>query len=770
MCKGISAWMKEDEAQAQEVSSPPLQQEKKPQNVEQVLTMMKSFQDLQQENKKLEGQIYLLNTAKEKLEHAHAKLALPSNPLPTSSELLGDTLPPHPPQSPVDSLQPFHPWVVQAPSAPPPPYVFLVMSLAGGEIRGPQGQKGAVIGGFADVVHITPAAAAGQPPSAQPRAVQPMGMGGAASAKAGASISSPKSVDFMEFDPLKTQGEPGAEDHPSVNSATSQEELKKGTSVTPSTGGTASPADEVWRLEFTPLPNPGRKEQSQPVKTAGIEKPQWIGEVYGEVQADKDALADILRRVIKVEERVKKENLAVFDEEDEIEEENEPDCVEGCEARPDTKMAGMKFRSQKTVYRTEKPKQKLVSQDKTISGREKRQSVFRKYNLLKPEEKEVHFKNSLDNLEWEMPLMCGAKQEPVYRSYKMRDLEALVQQLPPITEGGAAWLRKLRALTEGEELAIGDFRAIAGRTMIARGLADVEEIAKTTTLPNDVPYSRVEDKLADAVREKYITPNVGSIPKITWDPKYTPREFLENAKEQWMSQTGIHPGQEGENRAWFRAAALKGLPDKVTADLEKNPDFAVADSTQWERHVTHRLQLEQDTVNKQKKELEEAQVQLLKLQLSEAREKNSSKKKEKEVSKPMMVVQPQADPAPEQPERAPGSYPGDREIPRQRRTGRNRGANRSQRGRGGFWRPDPRARGSGNPRTNPWNVCYQCGREGHWARECRELLRNYEQRDYQAWGAQRGRGGYQDRHQAPNPSVAPRSQYPVGDWNWDEQY
>lgn len=104
--------------------------------------------------------------------------------------------------------------------------------------------------------------------------------------------------------------------------------------------------------------------------------------------------------------------------------------------------------------------------------------------------------------------------------------------------------------------------------MLGGGLADVEEIAKTTAYPNDMPYNRVEDKLADAVREKYMTPNFSSIPKITWDPKYTPREFLERAKEQWMSQTAIHPGQEGEHRAWFRAAVLKGLPDKVTTDLE----------------------------------------------------------------------------------------------------------------------------------------------------------------------------------------------------------
>lgn len=152
----------------------------------------------------------------------------------------------------------------------------------------------------------------------------------------------------------------------------------------------------------------------------------------------------------------------------------------------------------------------------------------------------------------------------------------------------------------------------------------MEEIPNTTRDANDVPYSVVENVLSDAVREKYPTPNAGSIPKIIWDPKHTPREFLEKAKDQWMSETGIHPGQGGEHRA----VVLAGLPERVTIDLEKNPDFAVADSTQWERHVVHRLQLEQDKANKQKKELEDAQVLLIKLQLAEAKNKVSDKKKE----------------------------------------------------------------------------------------------------------------------------------------------
>lgn len=86
------------------------------------------------------------------------------------------------------------------------------------------------------------------------------------------------------------------------------------------------------------------------------------------MHANKDALADILQKVIKVEERVLKENLAVLEEEDEISEEDKPDSVDGRENRPDTKMLGMKLRSQKIVPGMDKIKQKLVKRDRTLSG------------------------------------------------------------------------------------------------------------------------------------------------------------------------------------------------------------------------------------------------------------------------------------------------------------------------------------------------------------------------------------------------------------------
>lgn len=87
--------------------------------------------------------------------------------------------------------------------------------------------------------------------------------------------------------------------------------------------------------------------------------------------------------------------------------------------------------------------------------------------------------------------------------------------------------------------------------------------------------------------------------------------------------------------------------------------------------MVHRLKLEQDEANKQKKELEDVQALLIKLQLAEAKNKVSDKKKEaKEGTKKMMVVRPQTDPEPDCLDLDTNLYPDDRwpaNKPRQRR-------------------------------------------------------------------------------------------------------
>lgn len=60
----------------------------------------------------------------------------------------------------------------------------------------------------------------------------------------------------------------------------------------------------------------------------------------------------------------------------------------------------------------------------------------------------------------------GAK----YNSFNLGDLQSLVEQMPSVSEGGALWLMQLDKLTAANQLALGDFRAVAARCLTASGL------------------------------------------------------------------------------------------------------------------------------------------------------------------------------------------------------------------------------------------------------------------------------------------------------------
>ncbi|KAL4009593.1 hypothetical protein ACER0C_003445 [Sarotherodon galilaeus] len=726
MCNAVPSWMKEQVEKTESAK----EVDQKIKGTEDMVSIKKSLRQLQEENKKLEDQMTKLASKEEEANRHHTPK--------------------------------IYPWIPQLPSAPPqalrveapPPYVMPMMTFDGGRVRGPDGQTGIVLGGIADVKYtgtITTTQTGETMTGGQPTPEEAGTL--IASAAGGDSTSPHDDVTVQDSGKIGSHGEPHSE-----------------APLTPPHEDMGSPDDVVRRPSFVDLPTPKREGQLQTGKSLPVRKDRWEGEVQGFMHEDRDAILAVLDTLTLVKQKalrgLAEEEITARRNSSEEEDSEQEDIIEGAASDPGT---SIKLRNRR-VSRDSGTRRKS-------SGRGQRQSVFDvPRGLEKPKKsKGVQFRDEATTTSLNLPLIMGPKHEPIYRAYKVRDLDALVKQLPPITEGGARWLRKLNMLTEGEEIAIGDFRGIAGRCVLGCGLADVEEIAGTTHLANDVPYRDVQSDLADAVREKYPTPNTGAIPKIIWDPQHTPSEFLARAKEQWMSETGIHPGREGESRAWFRAAVLAGLPKQVRTDLEKNPDFAVADSTQWERHVTHRLMLEQDEVNKQKKALEDAQAELVKLQLNEARDKYVGKKKEiKEATKKIMVVKPQPDPVPEWPDLDPNVYPDDRwpvNAPRQRQPAGNWGAGRPYRGRGGSAGRGQRARGTGNPSYTSWNACLRCGAEGHWARDCPEPPINYRGRGYQtqARGAPRGRGTYRGGHQAPNPGAAPVTQYPVADWNWEEE-
>lgn len=659
-----------------------------------------------------------------------------------------------------------YPWATLTPSAPPPPYVMPVMTLEGGEVRGPDGQTGSVRGGVVNVEYISgPVVDAGE--ALKVRECQPFSDSGRPEASAAdAGPTSPRgelsagALEQPEGGEKEEFGQIGEKDR-----AHTQEEVQALRAL----GARPKCQRQI---------SPGEDRPSSIKKLGAVggtpDWERWEGEVHGHMHDEPQALWEAFRALDEVRHTILRgiskdsQEKVISDEE----EENE-DAERGIESDPgqiialrnrEVRKEGVGIVKRRSMFKLSKGKAKVRGINRGPADR--------------------GFKESNFNL----PLMAGPCGEAVYRAYKVRDLEALIKQLPPVTDGGASWLRKLATLTEGEELGLGDFRGIGGRCFLGGGLADIERLARTTAYANDLPLCEVQNALFNAVREKYPTRNAGAIPKIIWDPKDTPGEFLAKAKEKWLTETGIHPGREGEGRAWFRSAVLSGLPKQVKADLEKNPDFAVAEAVQWERHVVHRLQEEQDLVNKQKKELEEAQAQLLRLQLGEAREKIDIKKKEQKAqSKTIMVSRPETAPAPEWPAGVPYANENDHwpaNALRQRRPAGNWVTGESQRGRGGYGRGGLRARTLGSPGNNAsgtyvqpnndrWRGCFLCGEEGHWVRQCPEAARIYAGRGYptQARGNNRGGAAYRGAHQAPNPSAAPVTQYPVADWGREgEQY
>lgn len=153
--------------------------------------------------------------------------------------------------------------------------------------------------------------------------------------------------------------------------------------------------------------------------------------------------------------------------------------------------------------------------------------------------------------------------------------------------------------------------------------------------------------------------------------------------------------------------------------MKSNPDMLGSESYVWEKHL---LTGAQDNNQKDQDSLKDLQTQLLKLQLTEARQKTDKSKKDKGGTAKVMMVAGQNS--------TPDLYPTPpwvpdppNQPPNLRGGGYGRGYTRG----GGGYRG--RVGRGGPPRGQPGgNQCYVCGEGGHWARNCPLLGRGGEHR------------------------------------------
>nr|XP_054590182.1 uncharacterized protein LOC129154495 [Nothobranchius furzeri] len=369
---------------------------------------------------------------------------------------------------------------------------------------------------------------------------------------------------------------------------------------------------------------------------------------------------------------------------------------------------------------------------------------------------------------YQLPLVQNKPNaQKVYQPYSLGDIQALIDKLPDIQEGGNTWLSDFDTLTAGQDLALGDFRAVITRCTSRSQAEALEKDAGTTRDSNSVPLGRVIAQLGPAVRRMFPLKDSSSMCKFKWDAKQNPSIYLNQAIDTWVAQTGQHPSKWGTSSMWFKNAVLKGVPDLVTQKMEDNPDLQDCDFSKWKKHLIFNLNKMQVKEEKDSDDLEDLQKQLLRVQLQAAKktlgEKGDKVKKQMVASTatppPQQTLPDQVSPIAWQPQtpysgqpqpQYSGPYvntPNPYAAQRPPFTGRTRGGFRGR----GQWRP---VGGKGGPRAQ--DICYNCGQPGHWYRNC--PLPYSPQKEGQGRGTFSGRGG----------PTGPHTQMPMMGWEqWE---
>lgn len=367
-----------------------------------------------------------------------------------------------------------------------------------------------------------------------------------------------------------------------------------------------------------------------------------------------------------------------------------------------------------------------------------------------------------------IPLITKSGGNKVYQPFSFTDMGCILDKMPNPVEGGGPWMNKLCQLTTGQELAMGDWRALIGNQVGSWETQQLETMANTLTHPDDEPFNPNSTAIGRAMRHRFPVPQ-GAIHNLSFSPKAGEEipEYLLRCKDTWTNVAGKHPGSDDLQQVLFRKAVMAGMPKVVQQAMEANPDIPGCDTAKWEKHLAHHHRHHRIKQEEAEETEAESGKQLLKLQLDEAKRKATDARKLKDQKGAQMVQQvpaPQPPQCPQQPPVMPGPPQPYYYWP-QGGPPRHHGMARPRGNRGGF-----RGRGRGRgayrqPTPPPANGCFLCGQPDHWRRDCPYYL------SPQGYGPAMT-GGYRvppppptgppASHQAPNVSVTPpHGQYPV---------
>ena len=81
-----------------------------------------------------------------------------------------------------------------------------------------------------------------------------------------------------------------------------------------------------------------------------------------------------------------------------------------------------------------------------------------------------------------------------YLPWSHRDLEGVMEGLPPLTEGAPQWIRRFKVLTAGQRMALGDLRTCLIKAIGVTGANTVDNSAGTRTTPDREPFDEYRSR------------------------------------------------------------------------------------------------------------------------------------------------------------------------------------------------------------------------------------------------------------------------------------
>ncbi|XP_061621196.1 uncharacterized protein LOC133473567 [Phyllopteryx taeniolatus] len=316
-----------------------------------------------------------------------------------------------------------------------------------------------------------------------------------------------------------------------------------------------------------------------------------------------------------------------------------------------------------------------------------------------------------------------------YKPFSPSDLSVLMQKLPAMQNGGENWLRSVQRAVTRQILTAGDMRALLTH---ACPLSQLETLMKNSGLmsimDNEALTREYYLTLFTALNALFPIPDL-FISDLVFAPR-TDEEaaaYIDRALVEYSSKTGHLPTDSALYSQVFRGAVLKGVPKSVVQAMETNPDLPGADHARWLSHLKHHLRrhAKEKESKHEKHRTTESQLAIMQLQ---------SLKKQEENIKIIPVASVGA------------SLPNVVSECMMYQTGPFMARGAPFAGR---------------------NHCFNCGRNGHWAIDCRARPlegrgrgtrgppRGFNRRGY---GQQRGRGYGQQQQQDIAPQYPPQQQ------------